>query len=74
MKTKRINFTIEIEDNQLVENQTISLIENSLKVTDLRVLPNTDHLREDKCYQKMRKDNKISKEAMYDYVKNSRNE
>lgn len=49
---RKINFTVEIEDNDLVEFNLIKKLENLLgsSLVHYKKFPNTEHLKDDKTY------------------------
>lgn len=49
---RKINFTVEIEDNNLVEFNLIKKLENLLgsSLVHYKKFPNTEHLKDDKSY------------------------
>jgi len=54
---RKINFTVKIEDNDLIEFNLIKTLENLLgsSLTHYKKFPNVDHLKEDKAYKNLLK-------------------
>lgn len=54
---RKINFTVKIEDNDLVEYNLTKKLQNLLgrSLTHYKKFPNVDHLKEDKVYKKLLK-------------------
>lgn len=67
---KLINATFEAE-NLLAEVQIRKTLEG-LGGKYIKTLPNTDHLKEDKQYVKLRKDVEKSKDNLYNYINKNR--
>lgn len=71
MSTRKINITFEIEDNDMVQYKFELLIYNAVgqdKVKDLRVLPNTNHLKDNQHYKALRKAEKVAKKLLYEFI------
>jgi len=71
---RTINLTIKFEDNDLVEYNVRNALKGLLgdAIIDIKTLPNTDHLKEDKVYLEMRKKKKADEKALYKYVDSNR--
>lgn len=67
---KLINATFEAE-NDLAEHNIRKILEG-LNGKYIKTLPNTNHLKEDKYYIKLKKDVKQAKDNLYKYVNNNR--
>lgn len=75
MKTRKLNFTVKIEDNDIIQNNLEKLLYSVIgeeKVTDFRVLPNTDHLKDKQHFKKLLKDVKNSKNNLYKFINDNR--
>ena len=71
MKKRKLNLTIEFEDDDYVQFKIENLIYNHIgkeNVTHLRVLPNTDHLKDDEKYKELYQIQKDAKDTYYKYV------
>lgn len=69
-----LNFTIKIEDNDLIEYKVRSFIESNLgsSLIDIKTLPNTDHLKDDKNFQKLLKSKKDAQKNINNYIASKR--
>ena len=67
---RTINLTIKIEDSDLEEYRLRSELEGLLgsAMVDIKTLPNTDHVKDDKVYMDMWKKKKAHERAMYQYI------
>ena len=75
MSTRRINFTVEIEDNDLIQYNLEKLLNSVIgkeKIKDLRVLPNTDHLKDNEHYKALAKAERKAKELKYNFINENR--
>lgn len=71
MATKKINITIEYEDNSVIESNLISLIGANFGIapSDITILPNTKELYEkSEHFRKLIKDKKRASRAIGDYI------
>lgn len=67
---KKINATFEAE-NDLAEHNIRKILEG-LNGKYIQTLPNTDHLKEDKHFIKLKKDVKTAKDNLYNYINKNR--
>lgn len=75
MKTRKLNITIEIEDNDIIQFNLEKLLNNIIgekRITDLRVLPNTDHLKDNENFKALYKAEKKAKELKYKFINENR--
>ena len=67
---KKVNATFNVE-NDLQEHKLWVTLEG-LGGKYIKTLPNTDHLKDDVRYKELRKQVKIAKDSLYDYVSKNR--
>lgn len=67
---KYLNCSFEIE-NDLAEHNIRTTLE-SMNAKYVKTLPNTDHLKEDKYFIKLKKDVKNAKDNLYNYINKNR--
>ena len=68
---RKINITIEIEDNNFVENKLHEALDGllGLSMIDYRILPDTKELYDtDSTFRALCKGEKIAKDARKDYI------
>ena len=73
---RKLNFTIQIEDNDLIEHNVIKLIHSILgdeKVIDYRRFPKTDHLKDDTNFKKLQKAKRDAGLYLDRYINENRN-
>ena len=68
---KTVNFTIELNDEEEI-SQFEYWLREQVKVKYFRVLPNSDHLKEDITYKILRKLRKNADINLYNYIDNHR--
>ena len=71
MSTRKINITFEIEDNDYIQYQFEDLIMSAVGREcnkDLRVLPNTNHLKDNQHYKALKKAEKDAKKRLYEFI------
>lgn len=72
---RKINVTIQIEDNDRIENNLIDLLNSIVgedKIIDYRVFPNTEHLKEDSNFNKLVKAKRDAGLQLDRYINNNR--
>ena len=72
---RRLNITIEIPDNDLIQFNLEKLLYNIVgeeKIKDLRVLPNTDHLKDNEVFRKLIKEKRNSRDEVDKFINNNR--
>lgn len=71
---RTINLTIKFEDSDLIEHRLRTALQDLLgdSIVDIKTLPNTDHVKEDKVYLEMYKKKKANEKALYKYVDSKR--
>lgn len=75
MKTRKLNITIKLPDNDMAQYELEKTLEGVLgkeNITDLRVLPNTDHLKDNEHFKSLTKAERKAKELKYDFINNNR--
>ena len=75
MKTRKLNITIKLPDNDITQYELEKTLEGVLgkeNITDLRVLPNTDHLKDNEHFKSLIKAERKAKELKYDFINNNR--
>lgn len=75
MKTRKINITIKLEDNDLVQFNLEKSIYNLVgenNITDFRVLPNTEHLKDNEHFKALYKEEKKAKDLKYKFINENR--
>ena len=67
---RTINLTIKFEDSDLIEHNLRNTLEGLLgdSIIDIRTLPKTEHLRGNKEYLALKKQEKIAKKLVYDFI------
>lgn len=68
---RRLNFTIEIKDNDLIQFNLEKLLYSIIgedKFKDFRVLPNTDHLKDNEQFKALCKAEKKAKKLKQDFI------
>ena len=67
---RTINLTIKFEDSDLIEHSLRNTLQGLLgdSIIDIRTLPKTEHLRENKEYLALKKQEKIAKKLVYDFI------
>lgn len=74
MSKRKINVTIQIEDNDFVElklrNSLIGLLGKS--IIDYMVFPNTKHLKENKTFKSLLKAKRDAGRELDNYINNNR--
>jgi len=75
MKTRKINFNVEIDDNDLIEHNLIRFLRENLgdSLQDYQVLQDTKYLYEsDDRFKKICKEYKLAKKTRDDYIWNKK--
>ena len=67
---RKINATFEVKNE--LEDYKLRVIIESLGGKHVITLLDTDHLKEDKKYKELRKQVKIAKDSLYNYVDKNR--
>ena len=72
---RTLNVTIKIEDNDFVEHSLRKELTKLLgqSIIDIKTLPRTKHLRENKVYLDLKKGEKEAKNAVYDFINKTTN-
>ena len=67
---RTINFTIKIEDNDLIEHKVRSFLENNLgsSIVDIKTLPNTEHLKDYISFKKLLKSKREAQKNIDKYI------
>ena len=76
MKTRKLNITIKLPDNDMAQYELEKTLEGIIgkdNITDLRVLPNTDHLKDNEHFKALYKAEKKAKDLKYEYINLNRN-
>lgn len=71
MKTRKLNITIVLPDDDHVQYKLEEAIYNTIgkeNITDLRVLPNTDNLKENPMFKMLVKAEKKAKDLKYQFI------
>lgn len=71
---RTLNFTLKIEDNDLIEHKVRSLLTSTFgdSLIDIKTLPNTDHLKNDNHFLKLCKDKRNAQKNINSYIDNNR--
>ena len=75
MKTRKINITIEIPDNDMIQFNLEKLLYNVIgeeKIIDLTVFPNTDHLKDNQMFKQLLSEKKSNKKILDRFINNNR--
>ena len=75
MKTRKLNITFTIPDDDLYqfnfEKAIYNAVGNECKPI-VKVLPNTDHLKDNANYSKLYKEQKKAQNLYYEFINNNR--
>ena len=69
-----INFTVEIEDDDMVEFALRKWMETNVNPKYIKTLKNADHLKDDTHYKKLRKAKKDANNNLDNYIDKTRDE
>lgn len=71
---RTINLTIKFEDSDLVEYNLRNALQGLLgdSIVDIKTLPNSEHLKEDKTYLEMKKLKRKHEKELYKYIDSKR--
>lgn len=68
-----VNMTFKVQRKNVTGIENYFIVSDLTTLTDFRIIPNTDHLKEDKRFIKLNNEAKKAKEAKYDYINKNAN-
>lgn len=75
MEYRKLNITIKLEDNDAIQwklEQTLNEVIGKQNITDLRVLPNCDHIKDNEHFISLSKAEREAKKKKYKFISDNK--